>query len=392
MRILGIVAEYDPFHNGHAFHLGRARSLVQPDSTVVALSACMKQQGDFPLLPPSLRAQCAVRSGADAVFALPVLWTVRDAEHYALGAVALLAGLGITHLSFGAEDPDLSALSRLANLLEDSPDALRSALRIRLEKGLGYPAALSNAVCSLLPEDGPLLCLPNNLLAVCYLRAIRRLSAEIVPIPVPRVSSHHGLEIRPESPSASALRSAVRRGWYREAYAAVPPCTRDALRGLLLSGSLPDPSVADVLVLSAVRSLDKEKARLLPGLSEGLEDGLLSAASEASGLEDLVARLTSRRYPAARIRRLCAYAMLGVTAGDLESLPLPSSAHLLALRKKPEMTARWKDRPVRILSTAEQWRASTDYRADRIAWRLYAQACHLPDTLPYTERIFSCQP
>ena len=128
MKILGIVAEYDPFHNGHLRHLEEAKSRVSPDLTFIALSPCVKQRGELSLLSPSDRARCALESGADAVFCLPVLWTVRDAEHYALGAVSLLAGLGVTHLAFGAETPDVRLLRDAAELLESPGPAFRTVL------------------------------------------------------------------------------------------------------------------------------------------------------------------------------------------------------------------------------------------------------------------------
>ena len=101
MKVLGIVAEYDPFHNGHLHHIVEAKKKICPDLTYIVLSPCVKQRGELSLLSPVDRARCALQAGADAVFSLPVLWTVRDAEHYALGAVSLLSGLGVTHLAFG---------------------------------------------------------------------------------------------------------------------------------------------------------------------------------------------------------------------------------------------------------------------------------------------------
>ena len=98
VKILGIVAEYDPFHRGHLFHLREAQKQVLPDLTFVALSPCFKQRGELSLLSPADRARCALEAGADAVFSLPVCWTLRDAEHYALGSVALLANLGANFL------------------------------------------------------------------------------------------------------------------------------------------------------------------------------------------------------------------------------------------------------------------------------------------------------
>ena len=117
MKILGIIAEYDPFHSGHLHHMTEAVRRTSPDLVFVALSPCFKQRGELPLLSPSDRARLALEGGADAVFSLPVLWTVRDAEHYALGAVFLLSQLGVTHLAFGAETADESLLLRATAVL-----------------------------------------------------------------------------------------------------------------------------------------------------------------------------------------------------------------------------------------------------------------------------------
>ena len=179
MPILGIVAEYDPFHIGHLQHLHLSMDSVSPSAVLIALSGPFKQRGEPALLSPFVRAECALASGADAVFALPVLWTVRDAEHYALGAVSMLASLGVTHLAFGAETADLPLLQRTADLLEDSPAILRDTLHAALSGGKGYPAALAEAAGACIPESRPLLDHSNNILAVCYLRAIRRLGLSV---------------------------------------------------------------------------------------------------------------------------------------------------------------------------------------------------------------------
>ena len=152
MKILGIVAEYDPFHSGHLYHMTEAVRRVSPDLVFVVLSPCFKQRGELSLLSPLDRARLALEAGADAVFSLPVLWTVRDAEHYALGAVSLLASLGVTDLAFGAETADESLLFRAAGLLENPSPAFSALLKEKLSSGVGYPAALSGAFSSVLPE------------------------------------------------------------------------------------------------------------------------------------------------------------------------------------------------------------------------------------------------
>ena len=171
MNIAGIIAEYDPFHRGHEYHMKRARELTHAGAVYVMLSGCVRQRGEMAMLNPYDRAACALECGADAVFALPVLWTVTDAEHYALGAVASLAEKGATHLVFGAERGDLASLQRLAGFLEEPTEAFDRALRTGLDAGLGYPRALSAAAESALPggEAGKILREPNNILALCYL-------------------------------------------------------------------------------------------------------------------------------------------------------------------------------------------------------------------------------
>ena len=165
MKILGIVAEYDPFHNGHLYHLTEAKRQVSPDLTYIVLSPCVKQRGGLALLSPGDRARCALESGADAVFSLPVCWTLRDAEHYALGAVSLLSRLGATHLAFGAETADTDLLDRVAELLENPPGRFDEVLKETLAGGAGWPAAVSAALSAALPEARGLLDKPNNILA-----------------------------------------------------------------------------------------------------------------------------------------------------------------------------------------------------------------------------------
>ena len=383
--ILGIIAEYDPFHNGHARHLGEARRIVSPDAVYIALSPCFKQRGELSMLSPFARAACAVQAGADAVFALPVLWTVRDAEHYALGAVSLLNSLGVTHLAFGAETADLPLLEKTAALLEDPPDSVTGLLKTFLAEGAGYPAALSRSVSACFPEAGGFLAEPNNILAVCYLRGIRRLKIPVRPVVIPRAGGYHALRAEPESPSASALRSALYRGDYRSAFAAVPAYSAARIRQSFLSRRIPDPAVLDALLTGCLRSADLS---VLPDLSEGLDSLLRKASAVSAGRAELMDRVVSRRYPAARISRLCAMALLGASAARVGSLPLPQRTLLLALRKKAALSDGWKDLPVRICSSAAEWKEAADPE-DLRAWSLWAECCRLPDTLPFTEKLYT---
>ena len=388
MKILGIVAEYDPFHRGHLYHMTEAVRRASPDLVFVVLSPCLKQRGEIPLLSPSDRARLALEGGADAVFSLPGLWTVRDAEHYALGAVSLLSKLGVTDLAFGAETADESLLLRAADLLENPSPSFSAVLKENLSSGTGYPAALSAAFSSILPEAEGLLDQPNNILAVCYLRAILRLKLSLRPVIISRTGSYHAAEIDSASPSASAIRDCLLRGSYVSAFEAVPSYTADLLRRRFLEGRIPDERVLDALLLSRLRSMTDEEYSLLPDLSEGMENALRTAAAVSRTREELILSLSGRRYPAARISRLCACALLGITKNDTENAPLPDHALLLGLRKRPEMTALWKSLPVPVITSFTEWK-KTASPSDLAAWRLWAQCSGLPDTLPFTEKLVS---
>ena len=386
MKILGIVAEYDPFHNGHLYHLTEAKKQVSPDLTYIVLSPCVKQRGGLALLSPGDRARCALESGADAVFSLPVCWTLRDAEHYALGAVSLLSRLGATHLAFGAETADTDLLDRVAELLENPPGRFDEVLKETLAGGAGWPAAVSAALSAALPEARGLLDKPNNILAVCYLRAVRRLALSLRPVVIRRSGSYHAAAVDQASPSASALREALLRGNYAHAFTAVPSCTAEILRRRFLEGRLPDEKILDTLLLSRLRCMTEEAYRCLPDLSEGMENALQAAARTAVSRNGLIAALTGRRYPAARVSRLCACTLLGLTADEINGAPLPENGLLLGLQKNREMTARWNDLPVPVIPSFTEWKKAA-HPADLAAWRLWAQCSRLPDTLPFSEPV-----
>ncbi|MBR4080705.1 MAG: nucleotidyltransferase family protein, partial [Clostridia bacterium] len=167
MRVVGVIAEYNPLHLGHMHHLQAAKEAAQADYAVCVMSGCFVQRGEAAVLSPADRARMALMSGADAVILLPALWSLRDAEHFALGGVSLLRDLGCDAISFGAEDADLPRLTAAARLLEAPDEAFSAALHRHLDAGLPHPAAVAAAAQETVPGLGGLLSTPNNTLAVC---------------------------------------------------------------------------------------------------------------------------------------------------------------------------------------------------------------------------------
>ena len=380
MRILGIVAEYNPFHNGHAKHLQAAKEAVKPDFTYIALSGCLTQRGELSLMTPHDRARCALEAGADAVFLLPAIWTVRDAEHYALGGVSLLEGMGATHLAFGteAENPELA--EEIAGALENREEEFRDTLRAGLAEGIGYPRALARAAGALNPAYEAALRRPNNILAVCYLRAMKRTGSGMVPVPLRREGAYRAERILPEAPSASALREALERGDYAHVWPAVPAFTAGMLRRARLEGRVPREERLDRLLIHQLRRMGREGIAALPDVAEGLEDRIHRAACRADSRQELLDAVCTRRYSRARISRICACALLGITREDAEKTQPPRSGALLGLRSAGEMTALWRKKtgPEGLPIPGE---------TDLHAWQIWAECAGLPEGLPFTERV-----
>ena len=383
--ILGIIAEYDPFHNGHNAHMKKARLAVHPDTVYTVLSPCIKQRGTLSMFSPLDRAACAIRAGSDAVFMLPVLWTVRDADHYAFGAVYLMQQLGVTHLAFGAECPDSALLSEIAALLENPSALFNQELKAQLGRGKGYPFSVSLAAEKCIPGSSVILSRPNNILAVCYFRALRRLQSSIIPVVIPRTGDDHDLMLNPVSPSASSLRGYLQRGAYLQAEMSMPPFTLPIIRKSLIDGRVPDPNIWNAMLSSRLRTADTSH---LPDLSEGIENRIAKVLSSTCSPSDMISRISGRRYSAARISRLFAMLMLDVDQQRISSLKPPDNTLLLGLRRKSALTERWRDLSVRISKSPAEWRTYAA-REDIVAWRLWSAACGLPDSFPYSERIYT---
>ena len=301
-KIIGIVAEYNPFHAGHAYQIEKARQMAGEKCTVIAvMSGDFVQRGDWAIQPKTMRAEAACRGGVDAVFELPLPWCLSSAEGFARGAVSLLLSLGITHLSFGSESADLDQLSATASRISAPgfEEEVKACLRTR--PNLTYPQARA----FVLGEDS--VSSPNDLLAVEYLLALRGTS--VVPLPVKRFGSGHDEAGESICPSASELRSRIVSG----------------------SISVPhvSPSVMEVACLSRLRQMDKDAFLSLPDCADGLGSRIWNAVREGSSLQQICDIAKTRRYTHSRVRRAVMCAVLGLKSGD--NTGAPPYARLLAM-------------------------------------------------------------
>ena len=390
MRVVGVVAEYNPFHLGHAHHLAQARRLANADAVVVVMSSVFTQRGDAALLSPVDRARMALADGADAVFALPSVWAVRDAEHFALGGVSILSGLGCDALSFGTEFADLPLLREAARLLEQPDGAFHAEVQTRMAQGLPYPAAASAATEVVCPGSGALLAQPNSTLAVCYLRALLQLNADLDVVPVQRVGGYHDSTLGESLPSATALRGAILRGDWGRVKAAMPEEAYGILRTAAAQGRIHRPEALDGALLYRLRTMSAEDYAALPDVSEGVERRLMAAAETARTREELLQTAKTRRYPYARLSRLATHALLELTDDLLAAESAPRAAWLLGFRRESkELFAHFKARgTLPILSKAADFdRSEPWFQAEMRAHDIWALGTGLPSGLALTQGV-----
>ena len=311
MNFVGIIAEYDPFHSGHALQL---RMLRQRGASTIAvcMSTGVVQRGGVPILPEAVRVRAALAAGADLVVALPAPYANASAEQFAAAGVHLLAALGCDTLAFGAETPEPAPLQAAAAALCSA--AFPAALRSQLESGLPFAAARAAAAETLCPGAADLLQTPNNILGIEYCKAILRQGAA-------HGTAQTGQVQGQALASASHIRQLVHTQGIKAASPFVPQAAMELYRQAAEQGQLADPEKFSTAVLTLLRTKTPEQLSTLRGAGEGLENRLYAAAREAETVNDLYDRLKTKRYPTARLRRLVLDAVLDVPAAGLPALP-----------------------------------------------------------------------
>ena len=297
MKKVGIVAEYNPFHGGHCYHIAETRRRIGEEcSMIVAMSGNFVQRGECAITDKWARARMALEGGADLVLELPTVWACASAEHFAYGAVSILKAAGADTLSFGSESGDSDRLKRAAAALDS--DGFQNVLKNYLSEGLPFAVCRQKAVEELIGTEGA-ACLsnPNDNLGVEYLKAARRLNFDPEVIAVPRVGAAHDGGDHPEYPSASHVRRQILSG---EETMENPACLTYNERG----------------ILTILRSVKLEDLTAIPDSGEGLDRRLYEAIRKADTLEQIYDLTKSKRYAHSRIRRMVLWAALGLKVSD----------------------------------------------------------------------------
>lgn len=322
-RVLGIIAEYNPFHNGHMYHLQKAKEQSGAQYCICVMSGNFVQRGNTSIVNKWKKAEMALLNGVDLVIELPTIYSVASAEGFSLGAIKLLNNLKIVDaISFGTETSDFAALNNISSIVNEEPMKYKSILNSELKKGLSFPKARENALMLYLNDNkryDNILNTPNNILAIEYLKALKKIKSTIQPIPVKREKVYYNDNvIVDEFASATAIRKLLKNEEFSEIRKVVPKSTYQILKKETELGNVVlDLSRYEKEIIYNLRRMTVSEIAELPDINEGLEHSLKNAANYSNDITNLINIVKTKRYTVTRIQRILICALLGITKRDV---------------------------------------------------------------------------
>ncbi len=323
-KVLGIIAEYNPFHNGHLYHLENSKKLTGADYTIAVISGNFVQRGSTSIINKWDKAKMALSNGVDLVIELPVLYSISSAENFSDGAIKILNSLGVVDfLSFGSETSDINVLKNVANVLYSEPNEYKNILSHELKKGLSFPKARENSLLMYLNDIrtySGALSSPNNILGIEYLKALKKYNSNIQPVCIKRVDAeYNSTDFSNDIASATAIRSLIKNKSFEIIETLVPSDTYSILIENIRNGHIvEDLSVFEKEIIYVLRKMSVEEISNLPDVSEGLEYSIKNAANSCNSIVEFLNIVKSKRYTSTRLQRILLYALLGITKKDME--------------------------------------------------------------------------
>ena len=323
-KVVGIIAEYNPFHNGHAYHIQKTKEQTGADFVVAVITGNFTQRGNTSVINKWEKTKMAINGGVDLVIELPTIYSISSAENFSSGAIKILNNIGIVDsISFGMEADDISSLNNIANVLLSEPQEYTSLLKAELQKGSSYPKAREIALMMYLNDIkrySNILNGSNNILAIEYLKALKKQRSNLIPIGVKREKVYYNsTKIIDEYASATGIRSLLLRNQLEEIRKVVPSTTLSILLNNIREGTyVLDLTAYGAEILYKLRAMSIQEIANLPDVSEGLENLIKDVSNKTNNLIDLINGIKSKRYTQTRIQRILLYALLGITKKDME--------------------------------------------------------------------------
>ena len=324
-NVVAIIGEYNPFHNGHAYHLQKTKEITNADCVIAIVSGSFVQRGNVSLIDKWSKADMALSNGIDLVIELPTVYSISSAENFAYGAIKILNSLKVVDtLSFGSEFCNLDVLEKIADTLIEEPPEFKTLLEHELSKGVSFPKARENALLMYLNDIrkyANILSSPNNILAIEYLKALKRTKSKIKPMAIKRVNvGYNDLGIKNNFASATAIRQKIIDNTPAGLSKLMPSKSYKILYNSIQKGHyVKDITAFEKQILYVLRKMSIEEIANLPDVSEGLENNIKNAADSCNTINEFMNIVKTKRYTATRIQRILLYALLGITKDDMKN-------------------------------------------------------------------------
>ena len=360
MKAIGIICEYNPFHNGHAHQL-HTLSTNYPDALRVAImSGSFVQRGEPAYFSKFDRARWAIYGGADVVIELPTIYSLGSAELFCTGAVRLMKALHIYSISFGSELDDNAILHAAAEFL-NTPHG-QEVIQQHIKTGVSYGTALRQVIAKHVPKGDLINDAPNSLLGLEYIRAAQRYFSNLMVIPITRQSSHHSptLSQGQDFPSGTALRKALVEGTTIDTY--VPHTIIDDMHKVIEQGAYTDYERYNDILHGINRLLSTVELETYGDFTEGIEHRWHKAMQHVNWTHALD-EIKTKRYTYARLRRMAAYTALQITKPILQEAHIlgPQYARLLAFNQRGR---RWLKNNTPSIPLIQKWAKATSMVSD----------------------------
>ena len=339
---IGIIAEYNPFHNGHLYQIQKAKELTGADTVITVMSGNFTQRGDTSLINKFEKAKITLQNEVDMVIELPTIYSISSAENFALGGVKILNEIGnIDYLVFGIEEENLEKLQAIADVLVNEDDEFKRNIKEELDKGNSYPKAREIVLKKVLSSENVenIMQKPNNILAIEYLKALKTTNSKIKPFAIKRKNTMHNDEnINENYASGTYIRKLFIENNFNEIKKVVPKYTYERLLELKNQGTYVS-SINDFsdIVIYKIRTMTKEEISQIADVNEGLENSIKLASTTCKTIDEIIDKVSTKRYTKTRISRILTYILLDITKSEMEqSKNANQYIRVLGINKKCE--------------------------------------------------------
>lgn len=315
MSVVGFIAEYNPFHYGHKYHLTQSKEQTNSDFSLAIMSGSFLQRGEPSFIDKWTKAKMAVDNGVDLVIELPLIFSSQSAELFAYGGIKLMDSLKIVdYLSFGSESGELSPLKNIAEILSNEPEDYKQLLKYNLNKGLSYSVSRSNALeeyIKVIQPNNPynykeILKQSNNILGIEYLKSLIKVDSKIRPIAIKRMGSNYNdLTLSKGFASATAIRNEIKTNGLISSKNLVPIETYKRLEEYVYKyGNFNTLESYSQILIYLLRTIEKDNLRKLMDIETGLENRIIECSYKDNNISKVIDNILTKRYPRTRIQRL----------------------------------------------------------------------------------------